>query len=361
MLLSNVLLPSVLLPLAVAATVLVALTRLSGTVRAASGWALAAAFATTFLALTGPPRIPPVEATQRLLLLVAAAPLVTDLAAMGRRVVVVRTLQALLLAGTIFWLVQTLVVNSWSTTESALRLTAMLGLAALVLFGVRSALTSTSSGDEDESDTAPSWLDRPIVARLLLLVLLGATTAALGLAGSARLSFLLLGATTGFVAVEVFQLVAQRTGRTSSGGPWRDGHELVLATIVVGLLVVGHHYAELTLLQALLFAGAYGLLLLPGRLRALAVLPALVVIGLLAYAFLTREEDPYDYYSGLPETILGSSGDDTRVFRRRYSGLPETTYSASESLDLALTSLRSASSSDSRTAKRFSNPTPRGS
>ena len=106
-----------------------------------------------------------------------------------------------------------------------------------------------------------------------------------------------VGRQTGFVTVELFQLIIGRSSQTSPTSAWRDGHELVLATITIGLLAIGHHYAELALLHTLLLVAAFGLLLVPGRLKMLATVPALIAIGLLVYAFFTREEDPYDYYS----------------------------------------------------------------
>ncbi len=324
MLVSNVLLPSVLLPLATAATVMVFLTRLSSRASAGSAWAVAVAFATTFLALTGPPRIPPIEATQRLLLLVVAAPLIVDLASMGRRQAVVRTLQIIALAVTVFWLVQTLVTNSWSATESAARIAIMLALAVLVLIGVRGALVSTATAQADRADEADEvkradeesatdrserLIDHPAAGRFFLLVLLAMTSAALGLAGSARLSFLMLGATVGFATVEAFQMLIGRHGERQVGPAWRDGHELSITTITLGLLIISHHYAELTVVQTLLLVAAFGLLRVPGRARALAILPATITVALLAYTAFTREDDPYDYYSSAScsETCVSSA------------------------------------------------------
>jgi len=279
----NLLLPTLLVP-TIGACLMLLVLRGERAERLKGAAAAALAFLSGFVALTGWPRWLPVEATQRLFFLVALAGAAAWLGDPERKRWIGWITRGLLAAALPIWILRALIQHSWSAFESA-AWTVGLVVVGLVLHGSWSTSLSTE-GDRGDH-----------VAGLVRLALLGGLAATLGLSGSARLAQLTGALTCGVGVVEVGSRVLRRR-------PWHGGAALALATAVLGLLMIGRFYADLQPWPAILLVLAFILLGVPTggrpRLRLLALVPAVLALGLAVHATLNQPEDPYaDYYTRL--------------------------------------------------------------
>lgn len=265
--LESFILPTVLVPLAAATVVLLAARR-----GAAGGTAAALAFCAGYVALTGWPSRFPVEATQRLFFLVPIAAAVAWLPTGS----VGRWLRPALAALWVAALLQSPIRHRFSQTESVLW---VLGLTAAVL--VLAALWDRA------------WTEDPDrIAAAVRIALLCSLAIVLGASGSARLAQLTGALTCGVGVVEVGSRVLGRD-------PWRRNEATVVVLAAGGLAVCGHLFAELRPVPGLLLATsfyAHGLLRGRGARHAVALLPALVAVGLAVAALMGQEPDPYAGY-----------------------------------------------------------------
>ncbi|MEM1249234.1 MAG: hypothetical protein AAGK22_22855 [Acidobacteriota bacterium] len=249
-----------------------------------AGLAVALAFLAAFVTMTGLPRWLPVEASQRLFFAVLLGGVASVVAVAVAKPVVQWTLAAALWTLTLPALLETPLRHSWSTTE------ATLWLGGLFFAGLLIGAGFLRTADEPR----PAL---PVRAVVRVLVLSGAALA-LGLSGTARMA-----QRAGAVAAGVFAVEA--IGFARSDVRWRPAQGLVLAVAALGLLIIGHFYAELALLPFLLVVLALLLLGLPGdgwATRLAPLLPLAAALALVVVAFLEQPEDPYDYYSRSPST-----------------------------------------------------------
>lgn len=274
----NLILPGVFVPLAFAAVARLATgLALARRERAAAGLAAAVAFVSAYVAMTGWPSWPPIEATARLFFVVALAGLAALLmpASGGWPRWALRAVFSAVLLGLVL---ESVVRHRWTGAEAGLWLA---GLFALALALDRAA----SYGLEARS--------RPKTAALVRLTVLGTVAASLGLSGSARLAQLAGAFACGVLVVEIFALFGERRG-------WTAGDGLVWTTTLLGLVLSGHYYAELGLLPAaLLLAAVLAFALARKRHWAwtlLPLLPAAIAVTLVVVAFLGAPEDPYAGY-----------------------------------------------------------------
>lgn len=299
MLLRQILLPAAILPAVTAAGVwwLAGLRRRSdgddrsGDRRSAGdaaigGLALAVAFAASLVASTGWPRWPPVDATERLIFLVGLAAVAALLLgrvprrARGAATWVARALFGLALTAVLF---ESLLRNSWTAGQAV----AWLGALALAFLALCWALERGLGGE----GRVVGWL-----APLTRVALLGGAAIVLGLSGSARLALLAGGLAAAVGSIEALALLLGRPA-------WRPGDAWALAAAVFGLLSIGYFYASLSAGATILLLAALLLLALPARAWwgwLLPLVPLGLALALAISAFLTPEEDPYDYYSALP-------------------------------------------------------------
>lgn len=292
MLLETFLFPGVIVP-AVAAAVVFGLTHVTVRARArgrhgGGGLAVAIAFFAAAVAMTGWPRFPPVEATQRLLFVVVSVGLLAWLFALWRGRQLPWIVRAVLVAAMLGLLLESQVVHRWSTIQSALWL---LGLSILGLV-LDAALARGLRADETGR---PTWRWSGLVAAGVPMALVGGTAVALGLAESARLAQLTGAVACAMLAVEVL-------GRLLGRRPWNAGDHLPMAVAIFGLLLIGFFYAQLDLLPAILLVAAFVLLTLPARsswARLLPLVPFAIALGILIAGALNKEEDPYDYYGAI--------------------------------------------------------------
>ena len=286
MIVESFLLPGVIIPSASAAAVLwlTALVDRRGRTSTVGGAALAVgtAFLTAFVAMTGWPRIPPVESTQRLFYLVALA------AALGlawgwlRQRAAPWLVRSALVGLLLSAMLRAPLEHTWSRGEAALWL-AMLFVLGL---GVGWAFEASFRPAEGRSD---------LIAAAVRLTLLGGAAVLLGLSGTARLAQLMGAVACGALIIEsLARLLARR--------PWLPADAMVPATAVFGLLLGGYFYASLEPWPAALLALAFVLLGVgkgrPAGWRLLPLLPLAVAGVLVVTAFLAKE-DPYDYYGAL--------------------------------------------------------------
>lgn len=290
MLFRNLLLPGVVLP-SVAAAVVFLLTVWLGQRRSerepGSGPAVAAAFLSAFVAMTGWPRWPPVGSSQKLFYLVALAAIAGLVTARLRR-----RWQAWLVRGafTAFLLVLLLeapIENTWSRAQAFLWL-AGLFVAGMAFVGA----WSVSLGHAGKPGPAK---DGGLWSAAVRLALVGGGAVILGLSESARLAQLAGAVACGALVVEVLARLLRRR-------PWQPYDALTLSAAFFGLLVIGYFYAALKPLPAILLLIAVLLLALPARskwARLAPLLPLAIALGLVIAAAMSKPEDPYDDYSEL--------------------------------------------------------------
>jgi|GEM_PF-1916433 len=285
MLFRTLILPGVLLPALFAALAYGFSTSLARRSRATSGagaLALAAAFLTTFVALTGWPRWPPVEATQRLFFVVALAALIVWGFALRGRARLPWLLHAGLVALVLGLVLESQIENRWSVLQSIGWLVALLVLAMVVDW----ALVISFRGD---------GIRDGLLGILVRLAVVGGSAGVLGLSQSARLAQIAGGLACGMTVVEIAGWFERRR-------PWQPADAAVLNSALVGLLLAGYFYAGLTPLTAGLVLLAFLLLALPQErwwARLAPLLPLALALGIVVAAFLTEEDDPYGDYSAL--------------------------------------------------------------
>lgn len=292
MLLETFLFPGVIVPAVVAAVVfglIHACTRSRDHgAHGGGGLAVAAAFIAASVAMTGWPRFPPVEASQRLLFVVAILALLTWLLALLRGRQLPWIVRALAIAAMLGLLLQSQVVHRWSTITSAIWLLGLLILGLAVDTALARGLRTT------ETDR-PSWRWSDLVASGVPMALVGGTAVALGLAESARLAQLTGALACAMLAVEVI-------GRVLGRRPWHTGDSLGMTAAIFGLLIIGFFYAQLDTLPAILLALAFLALALPSLstwARLVPLVPFAIALGILIVGALNKEDDPYDYYGAI--------------------------------------------------------------
>lgn len=307
MILRNVLLPGIVLPAVTTALVLFALRGRSAPRIGTAGLALAAGFLSGFVAISGWPRWPPVEATQRLFFLVALIGLLSWPVARHRvrwSDLAFEIAAVVLLLPMILW---ALLGHSWALAESFL----WLGTLFVVCLAISRALGTAV----EDGGARPL----PIVVRWTLL---GTIAAVLGLSESLRLALLSLALAS---AVAVIDLLTRRGIVT-----WRRSDALAAATVISGLLLVGYFYAALSAPVAALLVVALGLTTLSDSrsivVRLSPLLPALLALGLALATFLRPGDDPYDYYSKTSVPLTSGPAAGSRVpfeAQPQMSGHPE--------------------------------------
>ncbi len=291
MLLENLILPGVLIPSAFAfAVVLIAVwtSRRLGKEFSGAGLAVAAAFLSGFVAATGWPRWPPVGSSQKLFYLVALAAVLGLMVAVLRHLAAVWFLRGALTTALLVFLLQPK-LDVWSGAHAAFWLVGLLLAGVAVAWAWGSHLDGAAKRGD-------------LVSAAVRATVVGGSAIILGLSESALLAQLAGAAACGVVVVEV-------AGRVLGRRVWGSADAVVIATVLIGLLTIGHFYAGLEPLTAVLLVTAYLLLALPGERwwqRAAPLLPLAIALGIVVAAALTKEEDPYDYYSSvsIPEVTL---------------------------------------------------------
>jgi hypothetical protein len=279
----TVLLPGILIPGLTTALVLALLRlfpRSSG--RGLAGGSVAAGFVAAFVAISGWPRWPPVEATQRLSFLAAAlvllALLLARLESAGARLGAALVLAAVLLGG----ILQTPLQHTWTPLQSVLWL---IGLAAWLL-GLSWALGA--------SFEHPVWNLGHSMVRLSVI---GGIALSLGLSESFRLGQIAGAVACSLLVVEFATWLSPRYAWTASDG-------MVVTLIVGGMILVGYFFSSLEVWPAVLLSLAILLLALPNEERRWFVLtpliPLALALALVITSYLSKEDDPYgEYYSSL--------------------------------------------------------------
>jgi hypothetical protein len=283
----NLLLPGVVIPGASAAAALwlTSLADRRGRPSSAVGGALAVgvAFLSAFVAMTGWPRFPPVESTQRLFYLVALATAVGFVLGWLRQQKAPWWVRGAVVGLLLSLMLRAPLEHTWARGE------AVLWLAALFALGLGFTWAF-------EASCRPAGGRSDLVAAAVRLALLGAAAVLLGLSGTARLAQLMGALACG---VLVLELLARRLGRR----PWLPADAMVPATAAFGLLLGGYFYASLEPWPAILLALAFVLLGVgvdrAAGWRCLPLVPLALAVALVVSAFLAREEDPYDYYGCL--------------------------------------------------------------
>jgi hypothetical protein len=288
----SILLPTLLVPILAATVALVLLNfglRGERADRGRGGTATALAFLSGFVAMTGWPRWPPIEATQRLFFLVAVAALATWLVGGERKWFGVWFARAALVGAMLPLLLKTPLEHTWTTTQSVVWMGTLFVAGMAIHWAWGESLEQ--EGDREH------W-----IAAVLRIALLSGTAAILGMSGTARLAQLAGALTCGLGVIEVGSRVLRRR-------PWQAAAALVPVTAIFGLLVAGHFYANLTLVSAVLVVVSCVLVGVPvggkSRLRLLALVPLAIALGLTLQATLNAPEDPYaDYYGSNKEVRL---------------------------------------------------------
>lgn len=290
MIFRNVFLPGILVPALTTALVLglFALLR-RGSGRGAAGSSVAAGFVAAFVAISGWPRWPPVEATQRLCFLAVALVLLSlPLARISDRRVRFGV-QLALAAVLVGILLQSPVQHSWSPLGSLAWLS---GLALWVL------LLGWALGRSFECErTTGRW-----TAVIVRLSVTGGVAISLGLSESFR-----LGQIAGAVAcsVAVVEVAAWASPRLR----WIGSDGSVVIIVLGGLMIVSYFFAALQALPALLLSLSILLLALPNGDRRWPLLaplaPLTLALVLVVAAYLAIDDDPYgEYYGALPSQGL---------------------------------------------------------
>lgn len=280
MLVRSILLPAVIVP-TVAAVAVIVLAAVRGRrrgdpeARGEAGLALALAFLTGYVAMTGWPRWVPTEASQRLFFFVAFCGLLAIVAGWRswRRLprLVAASISALLLAA----LLQARVQHVWTPVQSA--------IAGVILLGV---MLLVHRGFAHQVEVSGPW---PAAVRMVVVI---GTAVALGLSGSALLAQLAGTVACGLGVVEVGTRILGRPA-------WRASDASVLTVPLVSLVVIGHYYAELALWPAVGLLAAFVLTRLaqpdqPWR-TLVPLVPLTIALLVVVTSFLSRPDDPYDY------------------------------------------------------------------
>jgi hypothetical protein len=306
MLLQNIVLPGVAFPIvaALVAAVISLLTARDGNAQRSGGaLAVGAAFATGFVGLNGWPRLPPVEATQRLAVLIALFSLLAfvmslfrapegsrklTFAPRNRAEPVMAPLMTFVVYSTVVNLavLEVLVRHQWSATRTTVWMLGLLAFGVAVWMALRDHLLAL----REPGSIYPGARDR--LGRIALrLLTLSALAAVFALADSALIGQLMGAVICGIGVVDVGGWVLRRR-------LWRSADISLIALLLVGLALISHHYAGLSVWPALCVGAA--LLLLPSAHAPawrgfLPLIFLTVAIGLLFWAKANEEPDPYDY------------------------------------------------------------------
>lgn len=218
MLFKSFVLPGVLVPAAAAALAYLAVAWIrknESSSRGGASLALAAAFLSAFVAMTGWPRLPPVGSTEWLFFLVVLAGIVGLEAGWRGRDRLPWVVRGVLLGFLLATMLQSKLTNAWSPLESALWLVGLFAAGMALAW----ALDAHLRLDGERGD---------LRLALVRLALLGGTALVLGLSGSARLAQLAGALACGVFVVEVLARVLKRR-------PWLGGDAAVVSTAVSGL------------------------------------------------------------------------------------------------------------------------------
>lgn len=281
------LLPGVIVPMVCAAAAAAAAGwwRRQATPASLGGGAIGvgAAFVSAYVAISGWPRFPPVESTQRLFYWIALLSILAFAWGRFKQVASPWPIRGAAVAVMLWGILRAPIQNSWSFAEVGLWLGGLLAAGLAMDRALERSLAVTSGRAALE-------------AAAVRLAVLGGSAVLLGLSGTARLAQLMGAVACGVFVVEV---LAWRLRRRA----WLAGDAIVLVTVFLGLLLGGYFYAELGALPAALLICSVLLLGLgsrPGTLRWLPLVPLLVATALVAWSFLHQEDDPYDYYGWRP-------------------------------------------------------------
>ena len=285
MLFKTFLLPGVVIPSLFAAIFLLLTARLGkqdSERGLGAGLAIAAAFLSASVAITGWPHWPPVGSSEKLVYLTALAATLGVATLWIRKGSVAWSVRGALTAFLLFRLLSPPIENTWSRGQAALWLTGLFLAAMTALWAWSKSLRSATEAGE-------LW------SAAVRLALMGGIALSLGLSESARLAQLAGAVACGALVVELFALVSKRRS-------WRAQDSLALSSVLSGLLIIGHLYAGLEPIPAILLFVAILLLALPPRsmgARLAPLLPLAIALGLVIQAAMSKPEDPYDYYSRL--------------------------------------------------------------
>jgi hypothetical protein len=279
----SILLPGILIPALVTTLTLglFALLRESPA-RGATGGSIAAGFVAAFVAISGWPRWPPVEATQRLCFLAGALVLLALLLA-GTRNRWVRTGLRLSVAAAMVWLLlQSPIQHTWTPLAS------IVWIGSLTLWLL---LLGWAFGACFKRELASGGLG----AVLVRLTVVGGVAVSLGLSESFR-----LGQITG--AVGCSMAVVETAVWISPRWHWARSDGTVIATILGGMMIVGYFFSGLQAWPAALLSLSILLLAQPGREKnwqlLLPMVPLAIALTLVVAGYLAKADDPYgDYYS----------------------------------------------------------------
>ncbi len=296
MLFDNIVLPSVVIPMiaALVALVLCGLLRrwqqrrASGSVVRPQGGAaaLALAFASALVAMNGWPRMPPVEATQRLfvfvLLALALSYFVRKLSD-GKQLATTFVLALPVLA----FLLESQIEHRWSTLASVIWILSLAAVGVLLAWGWSTSIVRASV------ETAPKGSD-PLWAAAIRPTLLGLAALCLGLSGSALLGQLMGALAAATATVEAWQLLKKEQ-------VWLKADALVWTVASGGLIANTFFYAELAPIPAALLVLGFTLLArnrsgAPALFRLACLLPILVAAGLVIQGELQQARGGDDYY-----------------------------------------------------------------
>jgi len=277
----NILLPGILVPALATALVLGLLALRRGTSgRGVAGSSVAAGFVAAFVAISGWPRWPPVEATQRLCFLAGALILLAvHLARIGSRPVrrAVRLVLALTLVSA---LLQSPIQHSWTILTSV----GWIGALALWSLGLGWALGANFRDNQYN-----------LGATLVRLSVAGGIAAARGLSESFRLGQIAGAVACSLVVVELAAWIFPRW-------QWARSDGSVVFTILGGLMIVGYFFSALQAWPALLLSLAILLLALPWGEKAwrilVPLLPLAIALALVVMTYVDKEDEPYGEYYG---------------------------------------------------------------
>ncbi len=313
MLLQNIILPGVVYPLiaAIIGVLLSLFTAQRGTSNRSGGaLTVGASFGVGFVALNGWPRLPPVEATQRLFVIVTAFALLAYVFSLfrppegPRKITFAPRDRPASLAGPLILFVvccglmlpaalEAMIRHTWTALQAALWLGGLLVYGVVLWLVLRRHLLVAV----EPQPLFPGERDGMVRIALRLATFAG-LAATFGLADSALLGQVMGAAFVGIAVVDVAGWFTHRR-------MWRFADLSLLALLVVGLGAIAHHYAGLTTWPALLAAAA--LLLLPPTSaptwRGLLPVAALAVAITLLVWSKSNEPDPYDYYGLGPARV----------------------------------------------------------
>jgi len=281
MLFENILWPGVLAPGLFAAVALagVRLCDRRGRESTAGGGSLAigAGFVAASAVMTGWPRWPPGDSTQRLFYVTAAAALVGLAWGWFKGRGTPWLVRGVVLGSLLVLMLKTPLEHKWSPGEAAARLAALMVVGLAVGWALEASLANAERRGR-------------LVRAAVRLTLLTGMAVSLSFSGSARLGQLM-----GAVACAVF--VVEVGGRLLGRRVWLPGDAMVLSTVACGLLLGGFFYATLDAWNACLLALSLlllGLGVRGGWAQWLPLLPCAIAVTRVALAFVNAP-DPYDY------------------------------------------------------------------